>query len=243
MSPDNREKPIAWAAYEALAEPFAAHVDTKPHNAYYERPATLSLLPNVRGKRVLDAGCGPGAYAQWLVAHGADVVGVDASATMIRLARRRLGTRAQFWEADLDSPLDFLSAASFDVVLSTLALDYVKPWERIFREFYRVLHHPGYLIFSVSHPFADFQRHQTGSYFRTELVEDEFRGFGTPVRVPSYRRPLSALVNPLLEAGFTLERIVEPTPTEEFARHDPKDYAELSRQPGFLCVRAMTKAP
>ncbi|WP_279387450.1 hypothetical protein [Rubrobacter taiwanensis] len=30
----------------------------------YERPATLSLLPDVAGKRVLDAGCGPGVYSE-----------------------------------------------------------------------------------------------------------------------------------------------------------------------------------
>jgi hypothetical protein len=53
--------------YDELAEAYAARVETKPHNAYYERPATLSLLPDVKGKRVLDAGCGPGVYTGWLV--------------------------------------------------------------------------------------------------------------------------------------------------------------------------------
>ena len=73
------QKPIALDAYETLAESYAARVDTKPHNAYYERPATLSLLPQVKGKRVLDAGCGPGVYAEWLVEHGAEVVAFDVS--------------------------------------------------------------------------------------------------------------------------------------------------------------------
>ena len=53
-------KPLALEAFEQLAEAYARLVDTKPHNAYYERPATLSLLPDVAGLRVLDAGCGPG---------------------------------------------------------------------------------------------------------------------------------------------------------------------------------------
>ena len=52
------KRPIAQAAYDEMAEAYAARIETKPHNAYYERPATLSLLPDVRGKRVLDAGCG-----------------------------------------------------------------------------------------------------------------------------------------------------------------------------------------
>jgi len=50
------DQPIALQAYEALADAYAAHIDTKPHNAYHERPATPSLLPDVKGLRVLDAG-------------------------------------------------------------------------------------------------------------------------------------------------------------------------------------------
>jgi hypothetical protein len=56
--------------------------------------------------------------------------------------------------------------------------------------------------------------------------------------MPSYRRPLAALLNPLVEAGFELDRVLEPTPTERFREEAPEDYEELSRQPGFLCVRA-----
>jgi ubiquinone/menaquinone biosynthesis C-methylase UbiE len=56
-------KPLAYEAYQILADDYSRLIDTKPHNAYYERPATLALLPNVKGMQVLDAGCGPGAYA------------------------------------------------------------------------------------------------------------------------------------------------------------------------------------
>jgi hypothetical protein len=101
-----------------------------------------------------------------------------------------------------------------------------------------VLDRPGYLIFSISHPCADFLLYNPANYFQTELVEWEWRGFGIPVRVPAYRRPLSAALNPLLEAGFVLERILEPIPTEQFKQADPKGYEKLSRQPGFLCIRA-----
>ncbi len=85
------DEPLARAAYDQMAAAFAARVDTKPHNAYYERPATLSLLPEVRGKQVFDAGCGPGVSSKWLVRHGATVFAADASANMVALARRRLG--------------------------------------------------------------------------------------------------------------------------------------------------------
>ena len=99
------EKPIALEAYETLAESYASVIDTKPHNALYERPAMLSLMPEVSGLRVLDAGCGPGAYAEWLVEHGAEVFAIDASPKMVELARRRLGEKAEVREADLGAPL------------------------------------------------------------------------------------------------------------------------------------------
>jgi hypothetical protein len=65
------------------------------------------------------------------------------------------------------------------------------------------------------------------------------KGFGGAVRVPSYRRPMSAVINPLIRAGFTLDHILEPLPTQDFRLSEPEEYAELSRRPGFLCVRAV----
>lgn len=233
------EKPLAFDAYETLAESYAAVVETKPHNAYCERPATLSLLPDVRDKRVLDAGCGPGVYSEWLTRHGAEVVAVDASPKMVELARRRLGGAAEVRQADLGKPLDFLGDSSLDIVLSPLVLDYVEDWRGAFAEFRRVLRPGGHFIFSVTHPFSDYLYFKSDNYYATELVGCEWKGFH-PVKVhmPSFRRPLAALLNTLAEAGFYLERIIEPKPTEEFREADPKHYEELSRLPCFLCVRA-----
>jgi SAM-dependent methyltransferase len=233
--------PIALEAYEALAEAYASRVDTKPHNAFYERPATLSLFPEVKGKHILDAGCGPGVYTEWLADRGANVVAMDVSPRMVALAKKRVGTKAKVTLADIGQPFPFLQDGTFDIVLSALVLDYIEEWLYVFKEFYRVLVPSGYFIFSVGHPFADFLRYKSENYFQTELVEMEWVGFGTPVRMPSYRRPLGAVVNPLLEAGFTLDRILEPKPTEQFKQKDPKDYEELLRNPGFLCVRAIKR--
>jgi SAM-dependent methyltransferase len=233
------DEPIAVEAYEILAEAYASVVDTKPHNAYYERPATLSLLPEVKGKRVLDAACGPGVYSEWLLAHGAEVVAVDASPKMVELARRRLGEAADVRQADLSKPLTFLSNESFDVVLSPLTMNYIKDWRSTFGEFYRVLRPAGCFVFSVGHPFSDYTYFKSEKYFETELVGSEWRGFeGVKVYMPTFRRSLEETLNPLIEAGFCIERILEPRPTEEFRNADPEDYEELLQQPVFLCLRA-----
>jgi SAM-dependent methyltransferase len=223
------EKPIALDAYEALAEAYAERIETKPHNAYYERPATLSLLPDVRGKSVLDAGCGPGVYAEWLIDNGAEVVALDVSEKMVSLAKLRLGGRAVVLQADLDKPLPFpQDVGLFDLVLCPLVLAYLKDLRRAFGEFYRVLRRPGSLVFSVDHPFSEYLYSKCQNYFETELVGGEWGGFGLKVYVPCLRRPLSALLNPLIEAGFAIDRILEPQPIEEFKRADPKEYEKLN---------------
>jgi len=227
--------------YEDLAEAFAARVDTKAHNAYYDRPATLSLLPPVAGLRVLDAGCGPGAYSAWLLEHGASVTAIDASPKMVALARRRLGQRADIRQHDLTQPLSEFGDGVFDGVISALVLGHLRDWTLPLAEFHRVLKRPGWLVFSVEHPFDQFyQRPQARRYFDTERVTyavswPELR---QPVQIPLYRRPLAGMLQPLLAAGFALSAVLEPQPAPEFKLLEPDEYAKLMRQPGFICFRA-----
>jgi len=239
----HRRKPVALAAYEKLAENYAALIDTKPHNAFYERPATLSLLPSVRGKRVLDAGCGPGAYTEILLKRGAKVVGVDVSPRMLKLARERVGPKATFHHADLTRPMPFLKDRSFDLIVSPLVTSYIHDVTSLFREFYRLLKRSGVLVFSDGHPFGDYlffkKRGKAKNYFDTELVGCIWHGFDIRVFVPGYRRPLNALLNPLIDAGFRIDRIIEPLPTQQFKEADAKGYKKLLRMPAFMCVRAV----
>jgi SAM-dependent methyltransferase len=233
------ETPIALGAYEILAKAYAASVETKPHNAFYDRPATLSLLPEIKGKKILDAGCGPGIYSEYLIKNGASVTAIDASPKMVELAKQRLGKTIDVRLADLSKPLDFFENDSFDLILSPLVLDYVENWRRAFAEFYRLLRPSGHFVFSVQHPFFEYIYFKAENYFKTEPVSCEWRGFaGVTVQMPSFRRPLGELLNPLLESGFQLEEILEPLPTEEFKKADPKHYEELSKFPAFVCVRA-----
>ena len=60
----NNEK-ISFNAYEDMAQYYYDYVDQKPFNSDYERPGTLSLLPKVENKKVLDAGCAAGWYTEW----------------------------------------------------------------------------------------------------------------------------------------------------------------------------------
>lgn len=239
--PDRDTPAIALDAYQALADRYAARVDTKAHNAYYERPALLALLPPVNGWRVLDAGCGTGRYCEWLLDHGATVVGVDVSPAMLDHARARTGGRAELHLADLSQPLDLLASASFDLVLSALAIHYVRDVGALFAGFGRLLRPGGYFVFSTGHPFGDYLMYPraSDSYFDVQQVEWTWRGFGgEPVTVPQYIHPLGALTEGLWQAGFVIERLTEPLPTEEFRQAEPENYEKLMKLPAFMCIRA-----
>lgn len=230
----SEDEPTVEAAYDELAEEYAREVETSAYNADLAFPGTIELVPDVDGERVLDAGCGTGVYTEWLLEQGAEVVGVDVSEEMLAEAADRVGERATLHRADLAEPLEFADADSFDGVVSVLVLGYVEDWRRPFSEFARVLEPGGFLVFTVANPFDEFPLDEDENYFAVERRVKEWS-----VEVPYYRRPLSEVLNPLVEAGFRVDRIAEPQPTEEFREKRPERYEKESRWPVFLCVRAV----
>ncbi len=232
----------ALEAFEKLAGSYAEKIDYKPHNAFYDRPNTLSLLPEVKGKLVLDAGCGPGKYAEILLSKGAVVVGVDLSPKMVQEAIKRNGANGEFRVWDLTQPLDFANE-KFDIVVCPLVLDYIYNWNPTLKEFNRILKPHGTFIFSITHPFFDFTYFKSSNYFKVEKVSATWKGFGEPVEVESFRRSLMDCISPLVENGFIVNKILEPLPTKEFEQYDPRHYKELNEFPSFLCIKATKKGP
>jgi SAM-dependent methyltransferase len=232
--------PISRDAYDLLAERYAELSGSKLENAYLDRPATLSLLPPVRGRVVLDAGCGPGAYAEWLQQEGASVIAFDVSPKMVELARRRLAPGTEVYEADLSKPLTFAGDKTVHIVLCALTMSYIKELGPVYREFNRVLKPAGHAVISIGHPWMEFKFTKNDNYFETEVLSCEWRGFGKPhVHVPFYRKSLTDVFRPLCQSGFQIEDFVEPRPVPEGKEVDPKTYEQLSRKPGFLCFRAV----
>ena len=191
-------------------------------------------MGDVAGMRLLDAGCGPGLYASELLARGAaEIVGFDASPEMVRLAHRRVPSRATFRTHRLGDPLDWLDDASVDGALLALVIHHVDDRVGALREIHRVLRPGGFLVVSTHHPTSDWVR-LGGSYFTTEKLDEVWsRGW----RVRYWRQPLTATCEEFASAGFLIERLVEPLPTPEMAERFPEDHAKLLREPGFIDFR------
>lgn len=228
-------------AYEDLADNYNHLIDHKPHNAYYDRPNTLGLLPDVAGKSIFDAACGPGKYAEILLSKGASITGCDISPKMIAHAKNRNKGAGQFFVHDLSLPIQQLNDASFDIVLCALAMHYIKDWNQTIKEFHRLLKPNGCLVISIEHPFFEYNYFKSTQYFAVEPVKSTWSGFGNPVEVPSYRRSLHECINPLTNNGFYIDQLVEPKPVKEFEKRDPKHYKELNEFPAFMCISAIKK--
>jgi SAM-dependent methyltransferase len=229
---------ISNDAYDVLADAYAAQADTKPHNAYYERPATMSLIEEVDGRNILDAGCGPGVYSKWLLDRGAQVVAIDANKRMLSHARKRTANRAIYYLANMEEPLSFLGNDSFDGILSALAVGYVRDQKALFAEFRRLLRIGGWFVFSTGHPFFDYRYFKLENYFETQKVSCYWTGFGKQVSMPSYYHSLGTICEALSENGFVIETMLEPKPTEDFRAANLEIYEKLMQFPHFICVKA-----
>ncbi|KOP81379.1 ubiquinone biosynthesis methyltransferase UbiE [Bacillus sp. FJAT-21945] len=231
-------KDSAREIYNKLANTYRYDVDEgSPYNAYYERPAMMAALPpELKGKKVLDAGCAAGWYSSQLLHQGAAVTGIDVSPEMVKAAKDRLGDAAAFLCHDLQEALPF-NDDSFDVIISSLTLHYLEDWTHTFQEFNRILKAGGTFLFSVHHPYTRFK---CEDYFETQVLSETWDKPNITIDVSFYRRPLQSIVNETTEY-FTLNQLIEPQPQEKMKEVKETAYDYLMTNPHFLIVKSASK--
>ncbi|WP_062428988.1 class I SAM-dependent methyltransferase, partial [Treponema endosymbiont of Eucomonympha sp.] len=188
------EETISIKSYNEMAKYYENYVDTKPWNAYYERPATLSLVPDdIKDKKILDAGCAGGWYTQYLLDYGADVMAIDVNKNMVEITKKRIQNKCRVIQADLNNKLDFIENNTIDIILASLVLHYIKHLPNVFVELNRILKINGEIIFSIHHPLMEFTHFKRENYMAIELLEDEWTMGEEQIKVEFYRRPLTEL--------------------------------------------------
>lgn len=228
-------------AYDRLAAVWSSTTDEGPFNGLLERPALRSLVPgNLRGATVLDAGCGSGAQAEWLLDQGAEVVAIDISPRMIEEAERRCAGRGRFMVADLAKPLP-LEPRSLDGITCSLALHYIADWSVPLRSFASALRPGGWAVVSLDHPFGPSTSGRRG-YFDTELVSDTWRKADVEVTQYFWRRPIGAVFAAFADAGFKVDQIAEPQPSAEALELFPDDLGSVAGVPSFIVYRLWSQA-
>jgi ubiquinone/menaquinone biosynthesis C-methylase UbiE len=229
-----------WAAYERMGLSFQQHAVDSAYNAHYDRPAVLAALGPVTGRQVLDAACGPGLYLSELLERGAEVSAFDASPVMVSLARQRTAGRVRIDQAALGERLPYADGA-FDLIVCALAIHYASDRTAAFAEFWRILRPGGAAVISTQHPVMDWLR-KGGSYFQTALETDIWHTRSGDQPVQFWREPLSALCTAATDAGFLIEKLIEPVPAETMRERYPEDHERLSKEPGFLILRLLKPA-
>ncbi|HET6506643.1 MAG TPA: methyltransferase domain-containing protein [Baekduia sp.] len=234
----------AREAYDAMADAYVAD-ERNAYNALYERPATLAALGDVRGRRVLDAGCGAGALAAELVARGATVDGVDVSPRMVDRARARGLDRdaARFAVGDLadGAALAAFADDAFDAAAASLMVHYLRDWAPLLGELARVVVPGGRVVVSTHHPALVARQWPDVDPEATVLLHDRWVKDGAAYDVRFWHRPLSAMLDAFAAAGLEVEELVEPAPLRECRAADPVAWERLTSGPWFLV--AVLSAP
>ena len=202
----------------------------------------LDALGNVSGKTVIDIGCGEGRFCRLLSELGAVVTGVDLTEALIERART-LGSDRETYLVGNAEDLAGVSDESFDLAVSYIVLVDLLDYRRSIREAYRVLRPGGRFIVCNIHPMRSAPMNTDG------WISDRSRKLFYPVdnyteegpreflwwRGPfiQVHRTLSSYVSAFLDAGFVLEALHEPIPSEEQLAQHP-NFDDEHRVPNFI---------
>lgn len=222
--------------YAAGARAYERHADASLYNAGYERPAMIDVIGDVSGLRIIDAGCAGGYYAAAFSPRAASVIALDASAEMIGIVEEKCLPNVQARTHDLAEPLTWIADASVDLIVSSLAMHYLESWERTLREFHRVLVPNGRFVMSVHHPAMTDPLVE--DYFEVQRVTDGWTIEGAKREVSFYHRPLSSIVNEVIDGRFIVRRVIEPH-LKTRAGASVEEH-RLATRPWFLIVESVS---
>jgi SAM-dependent methyltransferase len=240
-----RELSEAW---EENAAAWIAWARAPGHDSYwrFHRDLFLELVPPASGG-TLDVGCGEGRLTRDLAALGHDVVGVDASPTLLAAAREA-SPELELHRADAaDLPFP---AASFGLVIAFMSFQDVDDLPGALHEVARVLAPGGRLCLAIVHPLnsagtftsrtADSPFVIEGSYLDESVTDETFERDGLAMRFVSRHRPLETYTELLTANGLLIERLREPALPE--AGFNGEHGARWRRIPLFLHLRAIKPA-
>lgn len=203
-------------------------------------PALLKLIGNVRGKTILDAGCGNGYLSRIMARKGAIMTGIEPSNALFKyaLAKERANPLGiHYLQQDLS---EFNSEQKFDVVVSNMVFMDIPEYEKAMDNCIASLKPHGRFIFSISHPcFED-----VGDEWESQkqlVVKEYFKEYEVKQNYGySFHRPLSTYLNFVIKSDCEVVEVVEPQLADVVAKENPKGERDV-HVPSFVIIHAIKK--
>lgn len=201
-------------------------------------PTILSLLGDVKGKKILDAGCGTGYLSRKLAKLGAVVTGIEPSEIVKydieRETKDKLGIT--YFQKDLSSTEDMVN--DFDIVVSNMVLMDIPDYKSAIHNCVQSLKHGGIFVFSISHPCFE----EGGDEWKRKgyvEVREYFREYETTQRFGvATHRPLSSYMNLVINEGCNISEVVEPQLKEADLGTDRKGDRDI-HVPSFIFIKVI----
>lgn len=209
-----------------------------------------TMLPDFRGKRLLDLGCGFGWHCRHAVENGAiAALGIDLSEKMLEEAAKRNASPLIEYKCLAVEDFDY-QPETFDVVISSLTFHYLESFGDICRKIHQCLTPGGFFVFSVEHPVftaygtQDWCYDEDGNILHWPVdryfTEGKRKAVFLGEEVVKYHKTLTTYVNSLIQAGFEITGLIEPEPDAALLDTIPGMREEL-RRPMMLLVSAVKK--
>lgn len=232
--------------YNQLAERYKES-DTKPDKRYSILPTVLKAVGDVRGKTVLDLGCGSGFFSRAFIHQGASrVIGIDNSETQIEEAQKMAGLHEEY--RLVDAFHDQLPKA--DIINAPFLVNYLSKKDELvtfLKNVRAALNEDGAALFIIDLPSdKDLKK-----YGATKSVEGEMRD-GAPMKICLYNGDGSSIcelnahyIAPptleqcLKEAGFNSVQRINPIVSEKgieaFTKEYWDEYLQDTQLAYYLC--------
>jgi len=170
--------------------------DTVNSTVAMDERAFPPVWAHVRGRDVLEIGCGTGRHTLRLAAAGNRVTGMDLSPGMLAEARRKLADFPDVRLLQADILRDEPEPEGFDVVLTALVLEHIADPAAFFARAARALRPGGAFYLSEIHP----QRIADGA--QANFIDED----GEAVRLTSFAHSAEAIEAAAARAGLRLDR-------------------------------------
>lgn len=249
--------------YDKYAKEYHEHVVNTAdsiYHAYYEKPALMSMLPNMKNKNVMSFGCGSGADLHLAKQQKADkIIGVDPSEGLLEIAQKE-HPDVQFINGTVEAIN--LPSNSQDIIYSSLVMHYIEDWVSALNKINDILKPGGSFVFSCAHPIessAEYGQAEDNYKYaflgrKTYTPTDKQRLFGDymgsesdgiikkqgelcNIKMEVFHRSFSRMITDIQDSGMVIDKVLEPTPVPDMKDRDKNTYEKLNRIPVFILFR------